>query len=270
MISLGRGMFFFTLIGLFVLGLAFAWIARRVIEGLGETSALTLMMGPLVIYGIVNGAISEFSGFGVTTKFSKVADTKVTDLAGKLAIRSRLDDMDFAQAATFQACTNYFIIRDDFGNKVNDPSFTSFAMQVATAIKSAMLCGDFYGVVVVDTNDHFLGLFQAERFASLIAYPLDRYCIFEYKHCSERIDPSTVLAETELGPILKDPNVRVKSAEATKHVVQESESIGDIVRSPDFAQASTFAVLDKTGKFVGLLPKQAIYDKVLAGLLEPH
>ena len=80
---------------------------------------------------------------------------------------------------------------------------------------------DFYGVVEVDKYDHFLGLFPRERFEPLQAYPLDPYCIFGYD-CSKRPDMSAVLAQTELGVILKDPEVRVQTVEATKHVVQES------------------------------------------------
>lgn len=256
-----------SLVGLFAVGLAIAWLARRMLGGLSEPSALSLMLAPLIVYGIANGSIAEFTGFGVTAKFSKAAETKITDLAGKLAIKYRIDDISFKAAATVQVCRNYFIIRDDIGKQTANPLFLEFAFEVASAIKSAMLCGDFYGVVVVDQSDHFLGLFKADRFTSLIAYPLDRYCIFDYKHCHDKLDTADILGETELGPILKDPDVRVQTPEASKHVVQESQSLADIVKDPEFSEASVFAVLDKYGKFVGLLPKQAIYDKILAVLL---
>lgn len=260
----------FILLLLLGIGLGAAWLVRRLLGGLTEPSALTLIVAPFLIYGIMSGAIAEFTGFGVTAKFNTAAETKITDLAGKLAIKYRIDDTNFKAAATLQVCRNYFIIRDDIGKQTDHPLFMEFAFQVASAIKSAMLCGDFYGVVVVDRSDHFLGLFKADRFASLIAYPLDRYCIFDYKHCHDKLDTADVLAETELGPILKDPDVRVQTAEASRHVVQESQTLADIVKDPEFSQASVFAVLDKYGKFVGLLPKQAIYDKIFAVLLEPH
>jgi len=259
-----------SLIALIAAGVVLMWLVRRMLGTLGEASALALLLMPLIVYGIARGSIAEFTGFGVTTKFNKASETKISDLAGKLAIKSRLDEMNFAQAATFQSCSNYFIIRDDLGKQVDHPLFMDYAGQVARAIKSAMLCGNFYGVVVVDANEHFLGLFRADRFLSLLAYPMDRYCIFDYQHCHDTIEPATVLGETELGPILKNPDVRVQTLEATKFVVQESQSVADIVRSPDFPQASVFAVLDKYGKFVGLLPKQAIYDKVLSVLLAPR
>lgn len=260
-------LFVIALVGLLAIGLAIAWLARRMLGGLSEPSALSLILAPLIIYGIASGAIAEFTGFGVTAKFNTAAETKITELAGKLAIKSRIEDTNFKAAATIQVCSNYFIIRDDIGKQTAHPLFMEFAFQVASAIKSAMLCGDFYGVVVVDRNDHFLGLFSAERFASLIAYPLDRYCIFDYKRCHDKLDIVDVLAETELGPILKDPDVRVQTPDASKHVVQESQTLADIVKDPVFSQASVFAVLDKYGKFVGLLPKQAIFDKTLAVLL---
>lgn len=257
------------LVALFAAGLVLVWLVRRLLGSLSEPSALALIVAPLLIYGIASGSIAEFTGFGVTAKFNAAAETKITDLAGKLAIRSRIDDTNFKAAATLQLCKNYFIIRDDLGKQTAHPLFMEFAAQVASAIKSAMLCGDFYGVVVVDRSDHFLGLFKAERFGSLIAYPLDRYCIFDYKRCHDKLDTADVLAETELGPILKDPEVRVLTAEASKNVVQESQTLADIVKDPEFSQASVFAVIDKYGKFVGLLPKQAIYDKILAVLLAP-
>jgi hypothetical protein len=256
--------------GLLLAGVFLVWLLRRLLGTLGEASALAVLVAPLIIYAIANGRIAEFTGFGVTTKFNKVAESKVTDLAGQLAIKSRLDEMNFARAATFQTCSNYFIIRDDFGKQADHPLFAEYAGQIARAIKAAMLCGDFYGVVVVDGNERFLGLFRTDRFLSLLAYPMDRYCIFNYKRCTDTIEVATVLGETELGPILKDPDVRVKGAEASKYVVQESQSLAEIVRSPEFGQASVFAVLDKYGKFIGLLPKQAIYDKVVTVLLEPR
>lgn len=259
-----------SLVVLFAVGLVVTWLVRRMLGSLSEPSALSLIVAPFIIYGVASGAIAEFTGFGVTTKFNKAAGTKVTELAGKLAIKSRIEDTNFVQSATFQTCSNYFIIRDDMGKQVDHPLFMEFAFKVASAIKGAMLCGDFYGVVVVDRNDHFLGLFKADRFASLLAYPLDRYCIFDYKHCNDRVEPADVLSETELGPILKDPDVRVQTAEASKHIVQETQTLADIVKDKEFSQASVFAVLDKTGKFVGLLPKQAIYDKIFAVLLDPH
>jgi hypothetical protein len=255
------------LVVLFALGFALAWLVRHMLGSLGEASAISLILMPLIVYGIASGAIAEFTGFGLTAKFNKVSEIKVTELAGRLAIKSRIDDTDFNKAATFQACSNYFIIRDDLGERATDPNFLTYAFQVAVAIKSAILCGNFYGVVVVDRSDHFLGLFQTDRFVSLIAYPLDRYCIFGYTHCQDHLNPADVLAETELGVILKNPNVRVQTDEAKKYVVQETESLVDIVKSDDFPQASVFAVLDRYGKFVGLLPKQAIYDKILAVLL---
>lgn len=262
------GILIFT--GLLLVGVFLIWLLRRLLGTLGEASALALLAAPLVIYAIANGLIAEFTGFGITAKFNKAAETKVTDLAGQLAIKSRLDEMNFAQAATFQTCSNYFIIPDDFGKQADHPVFTEYAGQVARAIKAAMLCGDFYGVVVVDRNERFLGLFRTDRFLSLLAYPMDRYCIFNYKHCMDTIEVATVLGETELGPILKDPEVRVQGPEASKYVVQQTQSLAEIVHSPEFRHTSVFAVLDKYGKFVGLLPKQAIYDKVLTVLLEPR
>lgn len=259
-----------TVSGLILAGIVLVWLVRRILGTLGEASALALLAAPLIVYGIGHGSIAEFTGFGVTTKFNKAARTTVTDLAGKLAIKSRLDEMNFAQAATFQACSNYFIIRDDLGKQVDHPLFMEYAGQIARAIKGAMLCGDFYGVVVVDRYEHFLGLFRTDRFLSLSAYPMDRYCIFDYKHCRDTIETVNVLAETELGPILKNPDVRVQTAEAVRFVVQETQSVAEIVRSPEFSLTPVFAVLDKNGKFVGLLPKQAIYDKVLSVLLEPE
>jgi hypothetical protein len=259
-----------ALLALFAAGLVAAWVVRRMLGSLTEPSALALIAAPFIIYGIASGAIAEFTGFGITAKFNKVAEIKVTELAGSLAIKSRIEDTNFGQAATFQECSNYFIIRDDLGKKSGEPAFLNFAFKVASAIKSAMLCGDFYGVVVVDKADRFLGLFQASRLAGLLAYPLDRYCIFDYKHCNEAVDIVNVLAETELGVILKDPDVRAQTAEATKYIVQETDSLADIVKSAEFSKASVFAVLDRHGKFIGLLPKQAIYDKILAVLLGPR
>jgi hypothetical protein len=260
----------FTFAGLIAAGLMLVWIVRRLLGGLAEASALVLVLAPLILYGIANGAIAEFSGFGVTTKFNKAADIKVTELAGALAIKSRLADTDFARAAEFQQCNNYFIVRDDLGNRSADPTFLNYAGKVASAIKSSLLCGSFYGVVVVDRYDHFLGLFEAERFLSILAYPLDRYCIFDYKHCADKIDVSDILGETELGVILKNPDVRVQTEEAKKHVIQESQSLSELIKDKSFPQASVFAVLDKSGKFVGLLPKQAIYDKIISVLLDAH
>ena len=100
-----------TAVVLFVLvaaGIVLMWLVRRMLGTLGEASALALLAAPLVIYGIAHGSIAEFTGFGVTTKFSKRRRTKVTDLAGKLAIRSRLDEMDFAKAATFAGLQQLF------------------------------------------------------------------------------------------------------------------------------------------------------------------
>jgi len=259
-----------TFAGLLLVGVFLIWMLRRLLGTLGEASALALLAAPLVIYAMANGLIAEFTGFGITAKFNKAAETKVTDLAGQLAIKSRLDQMNFEQASTFQTCSNYFIITDDLGKRTEQSSFVKDAGHIASAIKAAMLCGDFYGVVVVDRNERFLGLFRTERFLSLLAYPMDRYCIFNYKHCMDTIEVATVLGETELGPILKDPEQRVKGPEASKYVVQEMQSLAEIVHSPEFRQASVFAVLDKHGKFVGLLPKQAIYDKVLTVLFEPR
>ena len=147
-----------------------------------------------------------------------------------------------------------------------------FAGQVARAIKGAILCGDFYGVVVVDRNEHFLGLFRTDRFLSLLAYPMDRYCIFVYQHCHDTIEPVTVLAETELGPILKNPDVRVQTVEATKHVVR-----GSCNRSRTSCEARNSrqaSVLRRTRQILAnssaCCRSTAIYDKVLSVLLEPR
>jgi hypothetical protein len=267
---MGGSMFVVTLVILLFIGLGAAWIVRRFTGSLSEASLLALLAAPYVVFGIGSGAVAEFAGFGITAKFNNAERMKVSDIApakNLMVKRIPADEQDFDTAARWQACTNYFVVRSDFGKRTTEPNFPNLAIKVASAIKSAMLCEDFYGLVVLDGADRFLGLFPPNRFTPLLAYAFDRYCIFAYKRCDERVDIAAVLAETELGPILKNPDVRADSAETSKYVVQETDRVADIVALPEFAKTTVFAVLDRQGKFVGLLPKKTIYDRIIRTLL---
>jgi hypothetical protein len=258
--------------GLIVGGILLAALAAWCIKELSQTAILGLILLPLIVYALTTGFLSEFSGFGLSAKFNQAATTKVSDLgdAGSIILkRIQFDDADFHKFATIQACANYFVIRDTFGDRaaIAESEFFRLALSVARAIKSAMICGDFFGVVVVDGRDRFVGLFRRDRLLPLLAYPFDRYCDFGYKRCADQVDVSAVLAETELGPILRHPGVRADSDDAIKYVVQETTALGDILRRPDFKNTDVFAVVDASGKFKGLLPKQAVLDKVLLAVV---
>jgi len=252
---------------LFLIGLGAVWIVKRALGGLSEASALALIVGPIVLYAAASGAIAEFSGFGVTAKFNKAANVQINDLAGSLVTKSNIDPTNFEIAATLQLCATYFIIRDDIGQQADDPKFLHLAKQLAAAIKSSMLCGNFYGVVVVNKTNHFLGLFPRSRLEGLMSYAFDRYCIFDYPNCDATIDIRNVLGETELGVILRNPDVRAETDEALKYSVQETDPLIKVVNDEAFAKVTALAVLDRKGKFVGLLPKQAVYDKLFSILL---
>lgn len=254
--------------GLIIAGIALAWLTTKAIGDLAQASIFGLILLPLVVYVFTAGFLAEFSGFGLSAKFNQAASTKVSDLGdvGSLALkRIQFDEDEFHKFAAIQACANYFVIRDTFGDRAatNEGEFLRLAYSAASAIKSAMLCGDFYGIVVVDKRERFLGLFGRHRLLPLIAFPFDRYCTFNYKRCAEQVDVSAVLAETELGPILQYPGARADSDDAIKFVVQETTALGDILKNPDFRKTDVFAVVDSSGKFKGLLPKQAVMEKVL-------
>ena len=168
----------------------------------------------------------------------------------------------------FPKCANYVVLREDFGNDASDAQFRKVAVNFALGIKSAMLCGEFYGIVLVDNRDRYLGLFKRDRFRFLAAQPLLPHCVNNGDdECNRQTEAiAEQVARSELGLILKSPSGRHDLGETVKFPVQETELLVDIVKSEDFAQTDIFAVVDRYGEFKGLLPKSIIFDQITISL----
>ena len=258
-----------TLLVIILVGVIFAALIRLFVKkDLGDALFASITFAPALIFWIHDKDISELTGFGLSAKFASEAKKEVSsadiDIKDLAIFSLSADDPNFARAAFFEACADYFVIRPSKVPK--EPSaLVDHIVFTSSAIKSSLACGRLIGVIVLDDNDRYLGSYDKGFFAeslSIWAVP-DGADQIEKEVLSARIMRTTIF-----GAALRFPDKRITPGEGFVAAINENSTIDMAFNEFQETGASFLVVTDATGRFRGILSYRNVIQTLLSVLLD--
>lgn len=259
---------FFIVVALIFVGFGLVWLSKLIKLELGEASKTTVILAPLIVFLFLSGKISEFEGLGWKAKFrslgaeSVVKAARTSDLA---TISDQTDPADFFNEAFWTRCRPYYVLTENSAKKKDKPNELDkrAAIQIATAIRSSIICGRFIALVILDKDRKPLGFFPRAHFLEILRTILVAYGPVQLDSEAAFMQ----IASSELGVILMHPEARAKSDEANHNTVLAGEDIESVYKKMIAANVDTALITDRLGRFDGIITRAAIEAKIIEGLL---
>ncbi|MEC5289816.1 hypothetical protein VSX64_03975 [Aurantimonas sp. C2-6-R+9] len=157
-------------------GFALVLFAKRLDLGFGDVSKAALVLAPLLLYLFMTGRISEFEGLGWKAKFRALASESVISAAKAADLVLSEEDANrpnYFNEAFLMRCRGYYILRDKDAYTENGEIDENAVIQIATAIRTSIVCGQFRALVVVDSDFKPVGLFPWQHFIEIIRINLE-------------------------------------------------------------------------------------------------
>ena len=258
----------FIIVLYLLVGIGLTWLAKRYDTQLGDISKTALLLLPLLSYLIISGKLAELEVGGLKAKFKEVTSEKIIDTAraADLAVSSiESNEPNFFLDAFFQQCRPYYVISEGSAKKGNAP-VASAIMSVARSVRASIVCGQFQGVVVVDSAKKPVGFFSRHHFAELPRIRLETY--------GDKLEPvgeerlSNEVMSTELGVILLHPEARARTEEAHKVTVAWNDSLGTAYQKIVETGVEVAMIVNRQGRFDGIISRSAIESRVVSKLIE--
>jgi CBS domain-containing protein len=251
-----------------VFGLAAVWLAAKTKLKLGDVAKTALLLAPLVFYLVVSGRVLEFEGAGWKVKFrqvvtqSAITASRAVDLAVNI---EEANQPDFFTEAFFGHCRPYYVIKDKTAKSQSDQPNTQASQRIASAIRASILCSRFAALIVVDDDRKPVGYFERDLFLELLHVPLN------VQNANPTPDAASLFVQvdsTELGVILRNPVIRARSDDAHHLTISSGTDIGTAYKTIVAAKVSVAPLVDRLGRFDGIITRAAIEARVIEGLIE--
>jgi hypothetical protein len=252
---------------LFFLGFVIIVAGKRLELGLGETSKVALLVAPLMFYLLLTGKFTEFEALGFKTKLKQLTrETTLTAArAHDLAISYKeAADPDFGSEALWQECRPFYVITDKVAKDAAGKIDMDRVLRVASAIRSSIVCGQFKMLIVVDRNRKPVGYFGWKQFIELLRIPLVIYDVIP-------TDPSLLFNQvmaTELGVILHNPEIRAKSPEASKLIIEATTNLQNAYRELLKSGQEEAVFVDRFDRFDGIITRSVIEGRIVTNIIE--
>lgn len=259
----------FEMAAVLAVGLLAAYLFKRfIIVDANNLAAGMVFVAPILLYGIISGKVSEFSGFGISTKTTAAAMSPVIELSTKIdsiKILSPKED-DFQRAALLDACENYFIVRPSLIPS-EERAVEYYISNATYAIRSSVACGEFLGLIVLDEKDRYLGSFGKSFFYETLAswaIPKSSSPI-SAKEFSER-----VLSMTIFGASLQYPVESIGPGEGVEAAINMESSLIEAFNSFRHSNIDFLVLTDEMGRFKGVVRYRDLVEEILASILVPR
>jgi hypothetical protein len=250
-----------------LLGLVLAFVVKRFIKpDAGDNFLAALVFAPTILMIAATSIKFNLEMLGFKASIERAADKKAYEVTGdlkKLAIFSLTDnDPNFALAAYFEACADYFVIRP---SKIPTDAveLNKYVVDVTYAVRSSIACGKLQGVVILDDASHYLGMFDPEFFfesLSIWAVPTSGEPI-PFADLASRIETFTIF-----GASLKYPIQRIQAGEGYTNSIDENSSLRAAFEVFRESKAQSLPLVDSDRRFKGMLSYRTVIDAFLAGI----
>lgn len=262
---------FLLLILLVAGGITLMWVAKRLELGLGEASRIALLVVPAVIYFAMTGYLAEIGGLGLAAKFREISGASISAAAVAAELMDVSPEGSNPQPVgewLARPCRPYYAIPATKFADLTRPETRDAVEQFHAAMRQSMLCGTFKALVILDQDDKPLGLFEAPLFQRIV----DIQPTFQ-PGCRDRIPPCTAngtfdqIMKTELGAVIKAPEEMLKRDFARHVVVYDYRPISDTYEKLTGSATDTGAIVDRVGRFEGIITRGAIESWIAAHIL---
>jgi CBS domain-containing protein len=257
------------------MGLGLAWLTYKISGKEANAALLGIILMPGLLYLLMGGWLTEFSGFGITAKFKAelskgIGATNVPLLSGaSTADEAKVGntEVDLTRnpelGAALQVCSPYFYLRsngDEFDKRPVDHKMDRIVVSIARAIRASITCGKLRGLVILGMNDSPVGLFPAEKFLDLLAIRLIEYYV---DGGNEALVNETTLAKqvraSELGTVLRYPlQAAQRQEDAVRLTIGQNDTLLDAMTKMLEHDTRVASLVDRSGKFVGLVTRDRV------------
>lgn len=262
--------FAFETAALVAIGCTVAYVMKRFVKRqLSDALIFSLLLFPMLIYGVISGRIAELSGFGMSAKVGQTARSSISTLnvsADKIKIRHLTSDKpDFNLAAAFEACTDYFVVRPSQIPSEKEKS-DMYIANVTQAVRSSIACGRFSGLVVLDDKDRYIGSYDRQFFAESTALwaVQSSEMPMSASDLSNRITTMTVF-----GGSLKFPVKRITPGEGFEAAISINSTIAEAFEAFRAHNVEFLVLTDALGRFKGIVRYRDVVEEVVAALMKP-
>jgi hypothetical protein len=257
----------FTALTLILAGFLLVWISQFAKLEFGDLPKTAIILAPLILYLLVTGKVSEFEGLGWKAKFREVVTENVVDTAraSDLMISNpEANKPNFFREAFWLSCRPYYVLTDRTAKSAKDELDQEAVINVATAIRSSIICGRFEGVVIVGDDEKPVGFFQLAQFLEILRIPL-----VTYNNANPPSAESVYnqIMSSELGVVLSNPVIRAKSNEAEHLSVSSNADIQKVYKSLVASDANVAMITDRLGRFDGIITRRALEGRIIEKLL---
>ena len=253
----------------FLASLFVAFVFKQFIkQDAGDTLLAAIIFLPTLLVWIQNNNISEFTGFGLSAKFSDEASKSVSDLKvsipdlTKLTASSDLSDAELN--AYFEGCSDFFVLKPSIVPK-DQAKLDLFIARAAWAIKSSITCGKLTGVVVVDDRGKYLGSYDD-------SFYLEALSIWSMSENDQPISSSQLSRKirffTMFGASMKFPDLRIRPGEGFVAAINEDQTLQQAFAKFQETGADFLVVTDELGTFKGILKYRDVVDSFLSVLVD--
>lgn len=254
--------------GLILGGLLIAVISKKFL-GLTETITLTaLVVLPALVFLLLSGRLTDFSGFGLTAKFRNEIQKPIRDIVSVnkfMLSDEEANKGDYLTAAFIQACDRYIVIKAGVVPKATDSAFDAHLVSLARSVRASLLCGRLRAVIVLDPRDVVVGYFAPAIFAEILHLPL-----VAYNNASPISDGALAarLRNMELGLVFKNPIVRAESSDARKTLLPGNTNLLSALELLTKDDVNVAVITAAGGKFRGIVTRQMIVEGLVRALTD--
>lgn len=255
-----------TALALILSGFLLVWISQLAKLEFGDLPKTAIILAPLILYLLVTGKISEFEGLGWKAKFREVVVEKVTDTAraSDLMISSpEANKPNFFKEAFWLSCRPYYVLTDKTAKSATGELDQQAVINIATAIRSSIICGRFEALVILNAEEKPVGFFRPTQFLEIFRIPLVTY----------NATPPTAesvynqIMSSELGVILSNPVIRGKSDEAEHLNVSSDANIETTYKTLVEKGSNVAMITDRLGRFDGIITRTVLEGRIIERLL---
>lgn len=247
---------------LLLAGFALAWLAKKLDLDLGDAAKSVLLVFPTVIFLLGSGRIAQFELLGVKATIAQIAKQPVESAqAHTIAIeQTAATSPDFDFDAMWLACRPYYVMSEAtaYSDGKLDPRKI---YRIARAIYFSITCGQFKALVVLGKDNKPVGYFERDMFLGLLRL---RLVVYDAALPSDE-EIVAGIRETELGPILQYPVERAQ-AEGSKFTIPADTKLEEALGKFQESGQQTAILLDRRGRFDGVVTRQTVAEKLLADL----
>jgi energy-coupling factor transporter transmembrane protein EcfT len=262
-------------IAFLLVGMVVAWIAGRQLKIAEGTGLLALILMPFVAYLVFSGSMESFKGGGLEWKLRTVATAPASGSTLKGVFRT--DDLvekvlqaeDTELNAFFGIPVEAVIVNTSKWAKLSDAGRVQMTLRTGEVIYQSILAGSFKCLVIVDSENRPMGLFEKTAFLDLLRVPYTLYPV-SGPDTSAAATSSTVyqmLQQTELWIILKNPDVRAL-ASGSKAVLSSDTSRIEALKTMSVQKWQAAVLTNPLGKLESVVWLPTLLETSLLELLE--